>query len=141
MPYGDLLISQPSANKVLIVRPNGSKDPIISDFVTGLRKPHEIVLHKINNTTYVYISETHQINRFIYNSGDLTAKNRQIVVIGFPDSSTRQLKGAYGDELKNIALDANHKLYVSIASTCNAYKIPLSGLVKMITYPDNWLLD
>ncbi|MBC1224113.1 PQQ-dependent sugar dehydrogenase [Nostoc sp. UCD121] len=121
-PNGDLLVSQPSGNKVLIVRPNGSKDPIISDFVTGLRKPHDIVFHKINNTTYVYISETHQINRFIYNSGDLTAKNRQIVVTGLPDSSTSELKGAYGHELKNIALDANHKLYVSIASTCNACK-------------------
>ncbi|MEH2168030.1 MAG: sugar dehydrogenase [Nostoc sp.] len=121
-PNGDLLVSQPSSGKVLIVRPNGSKDPIISDFVTGLRKPHDIVFHKIDNTTYIYISETHQINRFIYNSGDLIAKNRQIVVTGLPDSSTQELKGAYGHELKNIALDANHKLYVSIASTCNACK-------------------
>ncbi|MEH1802068.1 MAG: sugar dehydrogenase [Nostoc sp.] len=121
-PNGDLLVSQPSTGKVLIVRSNGSKDPIISDFVTGLRKPHDIVFHKIDKTTYIYISETHQINRFIYNPGDLIAKNRQIVVIGLPDSSTSELKGAYGHELKNIALDANHKLYVSIASTCNACK-------------------
>ncbi|MEH2282799.1 MAG: sugar dehydrogenase [Nostoc sp.] len=121
-PNGDLLVSQPSKGKVLIVRSNGSKDPIISDFVTGLRKPHDIVFHKIDNTTYIYISESHQINRFIYNSGDLIAKNRQIVVIGLPDGSTSELKGAYGHELKNIALDANHKLYVSIASTCNACK-------------------
>ncbi|MEH2108278.1 PQQ-dependent sugar dehydrogenase [Nostoc sp.] len=121
-PNGDLLVSQPSTGKVLLVRSNGSKDPIISDFVTGLRKPHDIVFHKIDKTTYIYISETHQINRFIYNPGDLIAKNRQIVVIGLPDSSTSELKGAYGHELKNIALDANHKLYVSIASTCNACK-------------------
>jgi len=121
-PNGDLLVSQPSTGKVLIVRPNGSKDPIISDFVTGLRRPHDIVFHKIDNTTYVYISETHQINRFIYKSGDKVAKNRQIVVIALPDSSTSELKGSYGHELKNIALDANHKLYVSIASTCNPCK-------------------
>jgi glucose/arabinose dehydrogenase len=121
-PNGDLLVSQPSTGKVLIVRPNGSNDPIISDFVTGLRKPHDIVFHTIDGITYVYISETHQINRFIYNSGDLIATNRQIVVTGLPDSSTSELKGAYGHELKNIALDANHKLYVSIASACNACK-------------------
>ncbi|MBG1267113.1 PQQ-dependent sugar dehydrogenase [Nostoc sp. WHI] len=119
-PNGDLLVSQPTTGKVLIVRSNGSKDPIISDFVTGLRKPHDIVFHTIGSTTYVYISETHQINRFIYKSGDLTAKNRQVVIAGLPDSSTSELKGAYGHELKNIALDNNHKLYVSIASTCNA---------------------
>ncbi|MEH2181514.1 PQQ-dependent sugar dehydrogenase [Nostoc sp.] len=121
-PNGDLLVSQPNSGKVLIVRPNGSKDPIISDFVTGLRKPHDIVFHQIDKTTYIYISESNQINRFIYKSGDLIAKNRQIVVTGLPDSSTSELRGAYGHELKNIALDANHKLYVSIASTCNACK-------------------
>lgn len=119
-PNGDLLVSQPSTGKVLIVRPNGSKDPIISNFVVGLRRPHDIVFHKIGTTTYVYISETHQINRFTYTYGDRIAKNRQIVVTGLPDSSTSELKGAYGHELKNIALDGNHKLYVSIASTCNA---------------------
>ncbi|MEH2070509.1 MAG: sugar dehydrogenase [Nostoc sp.] len=121
-PNGDLLVSQPSTGKVLIVRPNGSKDPIISNFVVGLRRPHDIVFHTIDKTTYVYISETNQINRFIYKSGDLIGKNRQIVVTGLPDSSTSELKGAYGHELKNIALDSNHKLYVSIASTCNACK-------------------
>ncbi|MHC5831826.1 MAG: PQQ-dependent sugar dehydrogenase, partial [Nostoc sp.] len=42
-PNGNLLVSQPSTGKVLIVRANGSKDPIISDFVTGLRNPHDIV--------------------------------------------------------------------------------------------------
>ncbi|MFN6486250.1 MULTISPECIES: PQQ-dependent sugar dehydrogenase [unclassified Nostoc] len=121
-PNGDLLVSQPGKGKVLIVKSNGTKDPIISDFVTGLRKPHDIVFHKIGDITYVYISETHQINRFIYNSGDITAQNREIVVTGLPDSSTSELRGAYGHELKNIALDSNHKLYVSIASTCNACK-------------------
>jgi glucose/arabinose dehydrogenase len=119
-PNGDLLVSQPSGGRVLIVRPNGSKDPIISNFVTGLRRPHDIVFHQIDGTTYVYISETHQINRFTYKSGDRIAQNRQIVVRGLPDSSSSELKGAYGHELKNIALDGNHKLYVSIASTCNA---------------------
>jgi glucose/arabinose dehydrogenase len=119
-PNGDLLVSQPSKGKVLIVRPNGSKDPIISDFVTGLSRPHDIVFHTINNTTYIYISESSQINRFIYKSGDKIAQNRQVVVAGLPNASTPELKGHYGHELKNIALDANHKLYVSIASTCNA---------------------
>ncbi|MHC5778641.1 PQQ-dependent sugar dehydrogenase [Nostoc sp.] len=119
-PNGNLLVSQPSTGKVLIVRANGSKDPIISDFVTGLRNPQDIVFHTINNITYIYISESNQINRFIYKSGDITAQNRQVVVTGLPDSSSPELKGAYGHELKNIAVDTNHKLYVSIASTCNA---------------------
>ncbi|MEH2375565.1 PQQ-dependent sugar dehydrogenase [Nostoc sp.] len=119
-PNGNLLVSQPATGKVLIVRANGSKDPIISEFVTGLSKPHDIVFHTINNITYVYISENNQINRFIYKYGDITAHNRQVVVANLPYPSTSELQGHYAHELKNIALDTNHKLYVSIASSCNA---------------------
>jgi len=120
-PNGDLLVSQPSMGKVVIVRPNAGGDPIISDFVTGLKRPHGIVFHTIGTgATYVYISETNQVNRFVYNSGDLSAHDREIVVANLPDSSSPELHGAYGHELKNIALDFNDKLYVSIASTCNA---------------------
>ncbi len=119
-PNGDLLVSQPSTGKVLLVRPNGSSSPLVSDFAAGLRNPHDIVFHAIGTTTYVYIAESHQINRYVYSAGDLTARNRQVVVAGLPDASMPELKGNYGHQLKNIALDGNHKLYVSIASTCNA---------------------
>jgi len=119
-PNGDLLVSQPSTGKVLLVRPNGSDNPLITDFVTGLQQPHDLVFHTIGDTTYIYISEDAQIDRFIYNSGDTIAHDRQVVVAGLPDSSTPELKGAYAHALKNIALDFNHKLYVSIGSSCNA---------------------
>jgi glucose/arabinose dehydrogenase len=119
-PNGDLLVSQPDAGKVVLLRPVTGGDPQVFNFATGLRRPHDIVFHTIGATTYVYISETNQINRFVYNSGDTSAHDRQVVITGLPDSSTPELGGAYGHELKNIALDSNHKLYVSIASTCNA---------------------
>jgi glucose/arabinose dehydrogenase len=119
-PNGDLLVSQPDKGKVNIVRHNGILSPVISDFVSGLQKPHDIVFHTIQQKTYVYISEKNRINRYEYNTGDLTGKNREIVVDGLPDESLPELKGNYGHYLKNIALDQNHKLYVSIASTCNA---------------------
>lgn len=119
-PNGDLLVSQPGTGKVLLVQSNGSGDPQISTFVDGLRLPHDLVFHTIDGITYFYIAESHQINRFIYTSGDTTAHDRQVVVEGLPDSSTPELQGAYGHELKNIALSANHKLYVSIGSSCNA---------------------
>lgn len=119
-PNGDLLVSQPATGKVLLVQPHQDGDPIISDFVADLRRPHDIVFHTIDGTTYVYIAETHQINRYTYTNGDTTGQNREILITGLPDSSTPELRGAYGHELKNIALDGNNKLYVSIASTCNA---------------------
>ena len=118
-PDGNLLVSRPGAGTVSLVRPNGAGDPLISTFVSGLRRPHDIVFHTIGTTTYVYIAETNQINRYVYTAGSLTPGARQVVVAGLPDASSPELNGSYGHELKNIALDGNNKLYVSIASTCN----------------------
>jgi glucose/arabinose dehydrogenase len=118
-PNGDLLVSQPGQGKVALLRPNPSGDPIAFDFVTGLRNPHDIVFHTVGSTTYVYISESTQIDRFIYNTGDTAAQGRQVVVAGLPDAGTPELHGSYAHALKNIALDSNAKLYVSIGSSCN----------------------
>ena len=118
-PDGNLLVSRPGAGSVMLVRPNGTGDPLVSTFVSGLRKPHDIVFRTIGGTTYVYITETHQINRYVYTAGALTSGARQVVISGLPDASSPELNGTYGHELKNIALDDNDRLYVSVASTCN----------------------
>lgn len=120
-PNGNLLVSQPSSGKILLVRPPATSggNPIISDFATGLRKPHDIVFHTVGATTYIYVGESHRISRYVYNPSALTAGARQGIVTGLPDASSPGLNGAYGHELKNLALDGNNKLYVSIASTCN----------------------
>ena len=119
-PDGNLLVSQPGAGKVSLVRPGSAGGvPTVTDFVTGLRLPHDMVFHTIGSTTYLYVAESNQINRFTYQAGDGTAQGRQIIITGLPDASTPELNGAYAHALKNLALDGNHKLYVSIASTCN----------------------
>lgn len=119
-PNGNLLVSVPGDGKIMLVQAAKNGDPHVSEYATGLRKPHDIVFHAIGNTTYMYVSESNQIDRYVYHTGDTQAQGRQIVVSGLPDSSLPELHGAYGHELKNIALDSNNKLYVSIGSTCNA---------------------
>jgi glucose/arabinose dehydrogenase len=119
-PNGNILVSVPGEGKVKIVKTSTMGDPVITDFVSGVKRPHDIVFHKINEITYVYIAEQNQINRYAYTLGDETGKSREIVVKNLPDASLPELRGAYNHALKNIALDNNHKLYVSIASTCNA---------------------
>jgi glucose/arabinose dehydrogenase len=119
-PNGDLLVSQPSGGRIWLVRPQPGADPQVSVFASGLRNPHDMVFHTIDAKTYLYVAESNQINRYTYTAGDTTAKDREIVVKNLPDASTPELGGNYGHQLKNIALDSNHKLYVSIASTCNA---------------------
>jgi len=118
-PNGWLLVSVPNASKIFLVRPNGTAAPLVSDFATGLRKPHDIVFATIGGTTYIYVAESHQINRYVYSPTALTGQGRQTIITGLPDASTPGLGGAYGHQLKNIAIDAGGKLYVSIASTCN----------------------
>ncbi len=120
LPNGDILVSQPGGGKVVLVRPQTGGDPLVSNFVTGLRNPHDIVFRTIGATSYVYLSESHQINRFVYRAGDMVAGARQVVVAGLPDASSPELRGAYGHQLKNIALGPDDKLYVAIASTSNA---------------------
>ena len=120
-PDGNLLVSQPGAGKVSLVRPGSAGGlPVVTDFVTGLRNPHDMVFHTIGGTTYLYLTESNQINRYVYQAGDLTGQSRQVIITGLPDASTPELMGSYAHALKNLALDGNHKLYVSIASTCNA---------------------
>ena len=111
-PNGDILVSNPGTGRVTLLRPDPAGGaPAQFTYASGLRRPHDIVFHTIDGTAYVYISESNQINRFLYRSGDTAAHDREIVVKNLPDG---------GHELKNIALDANHKLYVSIGSSCNA---------------------
>lgn len=120
-PNGDVLVSNPGAGKITLLRPDPAGGvPVSFDFATDLKLPHDIVFDTINGTTYVYVSESNQVDRFLYQPGDAVARGRQIVVTGLPDSSLPELHGSYAHGLKNIAIDSDHKLYVSIASACNA---------------------
>src|SRR5688572_24531134 len=53
-PNGDVLVSNPGAGSVRIVRPGVSGgDPTVSTWASGLNQPHDIVFHTLNGTTYV----------------------------------------------------------------------------------------
>jgi glucose/arabinose dehydrogenase len=111
-PDGNLLVSQPGKGIVSLVQANTDTPPTVSTFVDGLQNPHDMVFHNVGSTTYLYISESNQINRFIYKAGDTTAYDREVVVSNLPDGGNHPLK--------NIALDSKDKLYVALGSSCNA---------------------
>lgn len=118
-PNGDILVSNPGSGQIILLRPVSSGIAKSYTWASGLRRPHGIVFHAIAGTMYVYVSESNQIDRYIYQDGDTAAHDREVIVAGLPDSSTPELRGAYGHELKNIALGPDGKLYVAIGSTCN----------------------
>ncbi len=119
-PNGDILVSQPGAGQVTLLRPSANGGvPQSFTFASGLQAPHDMVFYTAGGTTYLYITEKNQINRYPYVSGDTAAHDRQVIIKGLPDSSTPELRGAYAHELKNIAVGTDGRLYVSIGSSCN----------------------
>jgi glucose/arabinose dehydrogenase len=119
-PNGDVLVSVPDEGRIVLLRDQPDHIARASDFATGLRRPHDMVFHTIDGTTYLYVAETNRVTRSVYRSGDMQRGAAETVVDRLPDSSSPELGGSYGHELKNIALGPDHKLYVSIGSNCNA---------------------
>lgn len=118
-PNGDLLVSNPGAGTITLLRPQAGKPPQHFPFASGLHHPHDIALHALNGRMYVYVAESDRVVRASYRDGQTTLGEPEVVVDKLPDASSPALKGSYGHQLKNIALNGG-KLYVSIASTCNA---------------------
>lgn len=118
-PNGDILVSNPGAGRITLLRERPNDVPQSFIFASGLTQPHDMVFHQIGATMYLYVAESNRITRSIYASGATQSATMQVVVDGLPDASTPELRGSYFHELKNIALSPDHKLYVSIASSCN----------------------
>ena len=115
----DLLVSQPGSGSVQLVRRQPDGTGRATPWLTGLRRPHDLVPVRTGGTTWVYVAETHRVVRYPWAAGRATpAGPGQVVVTGLPDASSPELGGRYGHELKNIAV-VGGALYVSIASTCN----------------------
>lgn len=119
-PNADVLVSVPASGRIILLRDGGSDVPQAFDFAEGLNHPHDMVFHEIDGVTYLYIAESHRVTRSVYVAGSTRLVDPEVVVADLPDASTPELRGAYNHQLKNIALSPDHKLYVSIASSCNA---------------------
>ena len=128
-PNGDLLVSQPGAGKVVLVRPNDAGEGAVTTFASGLTNPHDLVFSQQGGVTYLYLAESNKITRSVYQSGDTARRAAQTLVANLPDASTPELKGTYAHALKNIALSGG-KLYVSIASATNSDPADLAGTPK-----------
>src|SRR5688572_24561971 len=46
-PNGDIFVSQPGAGKVVAIREQPGSDPLLFEYASGLRLPHDIVFHPI----------------------------------------------------------------------------------------------
>jgi glucose/arabinose dehydrogenase len=119
-PNGDILVSNPDSGDVVLLRERAGNGPESFSFASGLQLPHDMVFHQIGNVVYLYIAESNRVSRSVYTSGDTRTAAREVVVDNLPSADLPELRGVYGHQLKNIALSPDHKLYISIASACNA---------------------
>jgi glucose/arabinose dehydrogenase len=123
-PENALLVSVPSEGKVKLVSTSGA----VTDLLSGLLSPHDLVFHTLTGTTYLYVAEKNKVRRYLWQAGSVGSN--QVVIANLPDASLPELQGSYGHELKNIALDGLNRLYVSIASATNADPADLAANPK-----------
>ena len=133
-PNGDVLVSVPEEGRIVLLRPRVNDIPQQFELAAGLRRPHDMVFRTIAGVTWLYVAESNRIFRTAWQTGQTSIGAREVVVDNLPDSFTAGLFGNYGHELKNIAIGPDDKLYVSIASSCNAcaedvYADPVRGAI------------
>jgi glucose/arabinose dehydrogenase len=129
--FDDLLVSQPSTGRVLLVRRSATGTATVTPWLTGLNSPHDIVSTRQGSTRWVYVAESTRVVRYLWTKGAARPGSSQVVVTGLPT-------GGHG--FKNIAV-VGGALYVSIGSSCNVcasdttanpkraaiYRYPLAG--------------
>jgi glucose/arabinose dehydrogenase len=117
-PDGDLLVSQPSRGRIWRVSFSPTETTAVA--ATDLRRPHGMVFVSIAGKTYLYVSESNQISRFLYDPTSHSFTEKQVIIGNLPDNSSPELRGKYGHDLKNLAIGPDRHLYVDIASSSNA---------------------
>lgn len=112
-PGGDLLVSIPSAGRVLRFTPAADGPPAQSILLDGLDQPHGLAF----SGSTLYVAESDQIDAYDYTAG--AATNPRIVAGGLPDARSPDLRGAYSHALKSVAVGPDGAVYFSIGSTGN----------------------
>jgi glucose/arabinose dehydrogenase len=120
LPTGEVLVAQPGLGSIFLVRPQADGTPVVSALIEDLRNPQGMALHRIDDRLYLYVGESNQVTRFLIAPNAASASDQTVIVPNLPDSSSRELRGPYRHELKNLVIGADNKLYVDIASSTNA---------------------
>ena len=107
-PAGTLLVSEPSAGRVLALPDkNGrGKADSVQTVVTGLDQPHGLAFHE----GALYVAETSRVQRFAYDPATMKAAQ--------PTLLTRLPSGG-GHWTRTVVFGPDGLMYVSVGSSCN----------------------
>ncbi|CAA0124704.1 Virginiamycin B lyase [Mycolicibacterium vanbaalenii] len=112
-PDGELLVSVPSAGRVLRFVPSADGAPEESVLLDGLDQPHGLAFAG----STLYVAQSDQVDAYDYAAG--SAVNPRVIAGGLPDDRSPELRGAYSHVLKSVAVGADGAVYFSIGSTGN----------------------
>jgi glucose/arabinose dehydrogenase len=111
-PEGDLLVSVPSAGKIVELVPgaNRSAPPAQHTIISGLENPQGMAFDHVGGQEVLYVAGSAEVDRYVWSHGQATS--RSVFAGGLPDG------GAH--PLKNVAVARNHTVYFDIGSSSNA---------------------
>ena len=122
-PNGDVLVTEPRANRISILRDSNNDGRVDERFVfgTGLTRPFGLAFWR----DYLYVGNSDSIVRFRYKSGQTTAE-------GAPEKIA-DLPGTGNHWTRNIIFnEAGTKMYVAVgsASNVNAGEPPIRAAIS-----------
>lgn len=116
-PQGQLLVSASGSGEVVELAPGaGGRAASKKTLVSGLTAPQGLAFDDIAGTEYLYVAESNQIDRYVWNSSGSVGA-RTVLIKNLPDTSST------GDDVhrpKSVAIGADHTIYVAVGSASNA---------------------
>lgn len=131
-PMDRMLVSETKTGRVILLEDkdkNGvaeTKKTILS----GLNKPHGLAFYSSGNITYLYVAETQQVARYVYNvkNGTVTSAKGENITNLPADGRHFTRTISFGPNFRTIPLLpgkrgndtlAETKLYISVGSSCD----------------------
>ena len=107
-PAGTLLVSEPSAGRVLALPDKNSrgKADSVQTVVAGLDQPHGLALHE----GALYVAETSRVQRFAYDPATMKATQPTLL---------SRLPAGGGHWTRTVVFGPDGLMYVSVGSSCN----------------------
>ncbi len=107
-PSGTLLVSEPSAGRVLALPDKNAdgKADSVQTVVTGLDQPHGLAFHEGG----LYIAETSRVQRFAYDPATMKATQPTVLA---------RLPSGGGHWTRTVVFGPDGLMYVSVGSSCN----------------------
>ncbi len=90
----------------------------IHTYLDSLHNPNQVGFYREKGKDYLYVAETGTLTRYVYHAGDTIPSGKPELIACFPNYG---LDYKYGGWHLTRSIDFHdHKLYVSVGSSCNA---------------------